>query len=411
MRTHLLSVLIINLLCHVAVVNAASAPAFAELLKLAERSGPRLLQANAEVAAAQGRAQQAQTRANPVLGLAVEDVAGSGTYRGSNQAQTTLSLAYPLELAGQRPARMAAGRAELGVAQSRQQQDRIEFAYELALAYATAEANQARVKLLDADLERAREDMRSAKALVAAGREPELRQLLAEAAATTAQSALDTGNAENTAAFAELSSLAGTAEPYSEITVSMLNATAAVAQVVSTTQANAPVIATAQAEHEAAKRRLTVVEKQRIPAPAVSLGVRHLASSGDNALVAEISFPLPLFDRNRGNIAAAAAELNAAEAGVTRARLETDAAQRAATARLQAAASNVAAAEQTTTASAEAYRLARIGYDAGRISLMELLSIRRGLVDAQLHAVEAKLNQLGAAAVLARLNGRILLTE
>ena len=94
-----------------AAAAAESAPSFPELFRQAERTAPRLLEAEANVAAAQGRSQQAAAWANPLLGVEVEDVAGSGPYRGSSQAQTTVSIGQPLELGGQRGSRAAAGQS------------------------------------------------------------------------------------------------------------------------------------------------------------------------------------------------------------------------------------------------------------------------------------------------------------
>src|SRR3546814_12023248 len=54
--------------------------------------------------------------------------------------------------------------------------------------------------------------------------------------------------------------------------------------------------------------------------PAIGLGVRHVRETGDVALVGGLSMPLPIFDRNPGNVAAARANIRAAEAGLVSAR-------------------------------------------------------------------------------------------
>ncbi len=57
-------------------------------------------------------------------------------------------------------------------------------------------------------------------------------------------------------------------------------------------------------------------------------------------------------------------------------------------------------------AAAEAYRLGRIGYDAGKTSLLELLVLRRSLTDAKLLTIDARLAKVRALATLARIDGR-----
>src|SRR3546814_1650007 len=46
--------------------------------------------------------------------------------------------------------------------------------------------------------------------------------------------------------------------------------------------------------------------------PSVGFGVRQLRDTGDRALIANVSVPLPIFDRNRGNISAAKSEIGRA---------------------------------------------------------------------------------------------------
>jgi cobalt-zinc-cadmium efflux system outer membrane protein len=58
-------------------------------------------------------------------------------------------------------------------------------------------------------------------------------------------------------------------------------------------------------------------------------------------------------------------------------------------------------------ASDEAYRLARVGYEAGRTPLIEVLLTRRNLTLAQATTLEARLARIRAEAQLARLSARI----
>jgi cobalt-zinc-cadmium efflux system outer membrane protein len=72
-----------------------------------------------------------------------------------------------------------------------------------------------------------------------------------------------------------------------------------------------------------------------------------------------------------------------------------------------AAEARVAASAQAETAADESYRLARVGYDAGRTPLIELLTARRNLTTAQALTLEARLARITAEATIARLFGRI----
>jgi cobalt-zinc-cadmium efflux system outer membrane protein len=119
-----------------------------------------------------------------------------------------------------------------------------------------------------------------------------------------------------------------------------------------------------------------------------------------------ISVSVPLFDRNKGAISAARAEQRAAEARLTGLKLEVQADRSAAQARLTASITRTRAADNGVASAEEAYRLARAGFDAGRISQLELRSIRSALIAARNTAVDARIARVRAEVELARLDGR-----
>lgn len=382
---------------------AAPAPPYAALLAQAEADAPRMSQAEAGIAQAQGLARQAASRPNPMLGLEVENFAGSGPFQGLDLAETTASLDQTLELGGKRPARIAAGQAGVTAARAQAALARADFAAQLAIAYAEAEAAAAKVVLAGDQLNAAQTDARAARLLVDAGREAELRALQAAAEREAARADRDEARAAADAAFARLSSLAGATVVYDAVGESLLDrprsATAPVA-------AETPAVLAARAERAAASARVRVEGRKAAPDVTVSAGVRRLAGDDAAALVAGVSVPLPLFDRNRGATQAARAELTGAEARLRQAELDAAADLRAAQSQARSAAARVEAAAAGEGAAREAYRLARLGYDAGRLPLLELTAVRRALAAAQIRTLDARLAQVRAAAEIARLSGR-----
>jgi len=167
-----------------------------------------------------------------------------------------------------------------------------------------------------------------------------------------------------------------------------------------------PAVVAAQAEREAAARRVRVERTRAVPDVTVSAGVRRFSGDDSRAVVAGISAPLPLFDQNRGNVNAAQGELLAAEARLNAARLDAEAELRTALFQVEAAGTRVAAAVQTEATAAEAYRLTRIAYESGKSPLVELTNARRALAEARTQTIEAQLQRLRAEAGLARLQGR-----
>ncbi|MEW5683965.1 MAG: TolC family protein [Pseudomonadota bacterium] len=389
----------------VRTAHADPAPAFAELLAQSQATAPRLAEARADIARTQGLARQAAVFPNPTVGLQMENFSGSGPYRGTTLSETTATVQQPLELGGKRQARMAAGRAEVTAAQARARSAQVDYAFDLAVGYATAEAADRRMLLAQETLTLAQEDARIASALVDAGREAELRRLQAQAAVQAARAGLDEAKAARATAFGNLTALTGSPAPLTSVAASLLDSRAPLAPGLTPASATAAAFVAAQAEREAAARRLQIERRRAVPDVTVSFGFRRFEEADATAMIAGISVPLPLFDRNRGNIDAARAEISAADARLNAARLEAEAAVRVSETRIAAAETRVVAAREGERTAEEAYRLARVGYEAGKLPLVELVNARRALADARAQTIAAAVERIGAQAAQARLGG------
>lgn len=387
-----------------ASAGAQTAPAFPALLKQAQAAAPRLALGAAETRAAEGQAVQAAARPNPTLGLTVENAAGSGPYEDFGRAETTLSIEQPLELGGKRAARTSAAQADLAAAQARAALGQVDFARDLALAYAAAEAAQQRLAIARDSVDLAQADARAARLLVDNGKEARVRAVQAEAGLAAARAELGGAQAEAETALARLSALTGSPDTYTAVAGGLLDVVPAAGP---PEPSFSPALAAARAERDAAQRRIALEQARRTPDLAVSFGVRRFQDEDATAAVFGISVPLPLFDRNRGAVAAATASAQAAEARLAMAQAEQDGDRRAATAQAAAADQTLDASRQSEAAAAEVYRLARIGYDAGRLPLSELLAARRDLIAARGRAVDTKLARVKALADLARAQGRM----
>ena len=131
-------------------------------------------------------------------------------------------------------------------------------------------------------------------------------------------------------------------------------------------------------------------------------------TAATTAFVLGLSVPLPVFDRNQGNILRAGAEVNRAEADAERGRLYLDAALADSERRLDQAWRAADSLRRTVLPAAqEAAGFAREGYAAGKFSLLEVLDAQRALSDVreQLNAALLEVQQVRAD--IARLRGRV----
>lgn len=390
--------------------GSAPAPAFASLLGQTIEA-PRQVVLNTEVQRAEGQLLQARARPNPNISLYGENFAGSSPYGGYGRGETTLQYNHPFELPGKRSSRIIAGQAGVAAAQARGVEGRLIYAYDLARAYAAAEVAERRIGVARDEVEEAEADLRLARALVGAGKEARLRQLQAETELNTLQAELAGRQADRSAALARLSALAGVDAPYTGLSESLLARLGASPVSGPPDPMRSAAVRAAEAERDAAAKRVVAQRKFALPDVTAQIGVRRLEIDNATALVAGVALPLNLFDRNRGNIAAAEAELRGAEARERAARLEAQASAGNAVALVSAADARVAAAQRTLDTADETYRLARVAYEAGKSPLIELLAARRGLGVARGVLVDAQSFRLDAYANLARLQGLTITGE
>jgi cobalt-zinc-cadmium efflux system outer membrane protein len=387
-------------------VLAQEAPPYRALLDQSITQAPLLLEQAANVRAANADAQQARYYLNPSINGFAENLGTAGS-SGSNPRQTTFTMTQPFEIGGKRAARIEGRARDLIVAESRGRQLQVMYAAELATAYSTAEAMAARLDISTQDLSRANDDLRAAKALVAAGREAQLRVSQAQASVASAQAILESASANLIEALERLSVLAGSPSAFTSLSGNFSEQAINAARPEWNDAIDSPALLRAQAEREAFAAQVNIEEKRWIPNIGVSAGIRRFEGTNDNAFVMGLSSDIPVFDQNKGGIAAAKERVVAADARVEATRLESNANRRTALAQVNASERRLDAARQGEAAANEAYRLGKLGYESGKTSLIELLFIRRAFTDAMLTTIDARMSLVNALAALAIAEGRI----
>ena len=399
------------LLCSAAALTqAVEAPPYAALLQQSQANAPRLLEQAANVRAAAADVRQASAWLNPTLNATAENL-GAPQSGGVSQRQDTYTVTQVFEIGGKRSARIEAEQRKSAATGARERQSRVAFASELAVAYATAEAMQQRKEVATSELVRAEDDLRAAHALVKAGREAELRVAQARASVASAQAAAQSASADATEAFERLSALVGANEPFTHIDHPFMASLIAPRVQAGWTPTEAPALSSATAERDAIAAQVQVEQKRWIPDVGVTVGIRKFGWTSEKAATVGLSLSVPFFDQNKAGIDAAKERATSAAMRLESIRLETVALHRSALAQVQASELRLRAAEEGEAAATLAYRLGRIGYDAGKTSLLELLAIRRVLSEAQALTIESRLARVRAFSTLSLAEGRNVFGE
>jgi len=383
-------------------------PALAEPVSLSDalvrgqEASPRIARAKAELKAAEGRATQAGARPNPTISAEVENFSGTGPYRTFGQTETTVAVSQPFELGGKRRARKAVAAAERELARISLRSAEADLSYDIIVAHAELRAAEDRAVLSQSVLARAVELARIAETLVDVGRDPPLTKLRADALLAEAKAESLKTMAQLMSARQKLALFIGSDDPeLSAVRQDILSLPAFAADAQSLDER------LAAAERDAASARVRQAQAEGVPDITASGGVRNFRESKDTAFIVGVSIPLPVFNRNRGNIDAARAEGDAAEAQLVQARLDTRFSRRDAELMLSAANERVSALSGVGLFQAsEAARVAEIGYQQGKFTLIELIDAQEALTSANLKLIEAELDRARALAALGRANAQ-----
>lgn len=373
-----------------------------EALRRTEDQSPAIAAAKAGVEAARGQAEQAGLRPNPEASLEVENFGVSDPYSGIDQTETTLALSQRLELGNKRGSRRDAALALIRVAELRLATARADAARNTRDAYAAVIAAQERLQLARQVNELASELSRVTATLVEVGREPPLRALRAEAAQAESSAEFEAANAEFEAAKRVLTGFwAGTEigdlAPYSVTDVPLA--------------ADLDPSATLEVQLAEAELRAASLAERRErtagrPDVTTELGLRRFEESGSHAAVFGVSMPLPIADRNQGNIRAAAADILAAEARRNQAQAEAVRTIRDADSAHALSLSRLVSLDRAARLTGEALSLARRGYEAGKFSLIDVFDAQRADATTQANAIEARRQRALAESALLRAAAR-----
>lgn len=346
-----------------------------------------------ELRALEARQLQAGLRPNPELGVAVENVLGTGTTRGFRAAETTLQLGQLIELGGKRLARVETVARERDLAAADYEVKRAELLADTAGAFIRVLAAQEATRLARERVELAQKFAATTAELVAAGKISPVEETRARGVVAAARlEQVRAGHAFNgeqarlTAHWgdreARHAGVAGTlAEPVA------LPGFAGLAARLERNPAQRRWLA------ELARRQaeVSLADTRRTPDVTVSGGVRELTGPDDRALVFGLSLPLPFGNRNQGAREEARQRVKVGEAERTAAEVRLFAELRVTHESLLAASAEAAAlgkeilpaAEQTLAAITE-------GYTSGKFGYLDVLEAQRALFTAKEQRLRAQ---------------------
>ena len=335
---------------------------------------------------------QAGLPPNPELGLEIDEVVRDGA--GFDSAETAVVLGQMFELGGKRRWRQRIAQAEGDLAGWDYESKRLDVCAETARRFHAVLAAQARLELARSAVELAEKTKRAVAERVEAGKEPPLQA--SKSQAEWEMTRLDAADAAETLAAVRR-----------QLAASWGSQQAAFAQVqgnldrmvktVPPLEALRPLLAQnpdlARWETEWRLRRATLASAKaaRIPDLQGSVGFVQYEEDGTDALAFSVGLPLPLFDRNQGNIAAAIHDLGKAEDERRAAALALANGLAEAHAALRIAHKRVSVLRgMVLPAMEQAFQAAHEGYEQGKFGLLDVLDAQRSLIETQAALLDAQ---------------------
>lgn len=368
------------------IYNAGSVLTLSDAIQNALDYSPRLKSAAAGVEAAKGAENQAGYLPNPEIGLEAGNIAGSGEFGGTDSGEFTYSLTQTVEIGGKRSARRNAAKAARGVAGMALMAERLNIKRDVRIAYCDALAKDEAVKLAVEQEHLAKDVLDTVSEQVQAAEELEIQLSKAEVAYATSVIMRERKEHELKVAKEKLAKLLGTSALNSSLDHAHFFELKAPGSV-ENYRVNLDRIPDMQRFSHIKTEKESLLDFERalaIPDPNFSLGVRDFKESGDQAFVFSVSFSIPVFNQNRGNVARARAEARQAANDARQAKLILEQQLTESWEQWGTYYSEARRLRTELLPSAEkAFELARIGFAEGRFSYHEVLDAQRTLFDAK----------------------------
>ncbi|WAC47996.1 TolC family protein [Asticcacaulis sp. SL142] len=348
-------------------------------LSRAAEADPHLKAVDSRLRAVDGAVQQAGLRPNPTLGLQTENVLGSNSYGGIDGAETTLSYSQVYESPQKRQARqdMAVTQRDLLLAEARVRG--LDLMLEVEMVWIEAQAAQAEADLAERRLHMAQRSQKEITRRVTAARDPLFAGALIDASVAKAQIGLDQARRKARAAKSRLVAYwSGNADIDLDETAF---ASPVLPTFISDDMPDAEVL---RARERAALARVRVETTRPLRDKTLSAGVRHFNADGSVAFVVGGSVPLGRHDTNRGAIAQANAEAEAAALDIRAYEVQRARERAAIEARLGGYLAEVARLDAEVVPQAErAIRLVEDGFARGGFAYRDLMTAQEALLTVQ----------------------------
>ena len=364
------------------------------VLSLALAKSPELASFAWGVRETEAEQLQASLLPNPELEAEFENFGGSGEFEGTRSLETTVALSQLIELGGKRAKRIKLARADSKLAGWQYEAKRLSVLTDVTQQFIAVLAIQKKLELADEDLKLASVGFDAMTKEMIAGKATLVEKTKASVEVATGKIRVARIRRTLTSARCELAAAWGATKPQFTRLLGDLGDITAVppSEKLTSHLGLNPELASWAAEARQRQAVLDLARAGAIPDVTAGVGYKHTRDTEehDHAIVAGVSIPLPLFDRNQGEILKARYSLLRAKAQrrAVEVKLHTDfekAYQTLASAYSEA----VSLRDDVLPAARSSYEASGKSFEQGKAGYLDVLDAQRTLIEVREQYIEA----------------------
>ncbi len=386
--------------------SATTISCFSHVKERVLSGNPKLKSQSATLRSLHAQTQHAALLPNPVITFEAENFGGS---RSEDDLEYTGGLSQLIETAGKRQARTSLAKANAEAFEVRRDIVTAEILANARVAYAQVIAAKTRLALSEKEVAIRRKARRLISRKSSHGGALKLEVERADVSLQTAEVVRDRRVQELKVAKRTLASMWGSDTSDWTFATHELRLHDPETEVSVTETENSPDVAYATAQREAAEMSADLQRALAVPDVTVSAGYRRFDATNDHALVADVSIPLPLFDRNQFAAVGADERLMASQFDVLNTRLAVNTELKTRRDRLRLLLrerkllqhSVLPQTERVLNSATDAYRL-------GRISYLDYLDAQTTYLERRERLVTVTLSAIRNQVEVQRLTGTLL---
>jgi cobalt-zinc-cadmium efflux system outer membrane protein len=382
-----------------------------DAVALALVNNPKLKAFSLELRAAEARKLQASLLPNPEIEIEVEEFGGTGERARFDSSETSIQLGQLIELAGKRSKRTHLATLERDLVEWNYQSKRSDVMSHVTKTFIDVLAAQEQLSLTKELVHLSEQAHFAVAQRVKAGKDSPVDETKAKVALSSTRIALERASETLASARHRLAATWGSHSPTFKKAAGRFYKLSSVPSLGGLTGliSGNPDIARWAAEKERRRAALSLEKAKANSDIKLGGGLQYFDEGDDAALILGLSIPVPLFNRNQGNISEAVYMLAKVEEDRKAVETNTRAALAEAVTRLSSAFSEITVLKNDVLPLAQsAFDAASQGYREGKFEYLDVLDAQRTLFELRGKYIEALAKYHKARADAERLVGQDL---